>query len=233
MTLSSFAASLVGLWTIGLVGFLVAVVFRRRAHPKAGRSLEASLQRVRDNLAALLTDMAVELTDGHARTGGNGRRNHDIELALGKSRRAFSRLSKKVSWNSRSFWWCQSPRRFQVALDGLEHIAVGARNIYQTLDQLMDDNGRCALDNNFTTNYADLLSHSATMVRGYLTSLRPQPDHTQFTHSWQTLRDLEYEIFECRHYRPESWYAEGDLLVEMNRILRELAATTDSVRSTV
>lgn len=89
-----------------------------------------------------------------------------------------------------------------------------------------------ALQKEFRPAFADLLRRVAQLVRDHATPESPQADRTALDHTRGELRRLRHAVAEHAHTPRESWYAEGDLVIEMERILGELSDTTHTMRST-
>lgn len=89
-----------------------------------------------------------------------------------------------------------------------------------------------ALQDGCRPPFADMLRRTAAMVRQYAAAGQPETDHEQLTRTLEDLLGLQRQVGEQRHTRPESWLAEGDLVIELDRLLRELADTSHTIRQT-
>lgn len=218
------------------------------------RPAAESLQRLRADLAALLEDMAYSLTqDWPPRRPTWLTRARAMNEVLDQARRSVQRASESVQWNPRSWLHPRDtrdhrlPRRAVVALNGLEHIAAAVRSIARTLsdaaqgpatshetqpepkaeqDAAGGSYSPLALQEDFRPAFADLLRRVAQLVRDHATPESPQADLTTLDHTRDELRRLHHAVAEHEHTPRESWYAEGDLVIEMERILGELSDTT-------
>lgn len=254
----SYATPRIADIAIGLpIGVLVNLTVLPPLHL---RPAAESLQRLRADLAALLEDMAYSLTqDWPPRRPTWLTRARAMNEVLDQARRSVQRASESVQWNPRS--WLQPrglgdrrlPRRAVVALNGLEHIAAAVRSIARTLSdaaqgsQTSDEAepkqaaeqqeaaggsySPLALQEDFRPAFADLLRRVAQLVRDHATPESPQADLTTLNHTRDELRRLRHAVAEHEHTPRESWYAEGDLVIEMERILGELSDTTHTMRS--
>lgn len=241
-----------------VIGLPIGVIVNLTVFPPLHlRPATESLQRLRADLAALLEDMAYSLTqDWPPRRPTWLARARAMNEVLDQARRSVQRASESVQWNPRS--WVgrgdyRMPRRAVVALNGLEHIAAAVRSIARTLSdaaqgsqtsdeaeqETKEEAGEAAasysplaLQEEFRPVFADLLRRVAQLVRDHATPESPQVDRTVLDHTRDELRRLRQAVAEHEHTPRESWYAEGDLVIEMERILGELSDTSHTMRST-
>lgn len=196
------------------------------------RPATESLYRLRDNIAALLEDMADGLTKDWPPSNPDWlSRSRATNEVLYRARRALRRAFESLQWNPRGRRSYREPRRALVALNGLDYITTSMGNIAGTLtDAVTSEYISVVLEDDFRTPYAELLRQTAHMVRGYVVPEQPQTDPEALDGAFEQLRKLRESVVEREHRHIESWFTEGDLVIEVERILNQLSDTTHSLQ---
>lgn len=189
------------------------------------RPAQQSLRRLRDDAAALLTEMAWDLEERWSpeEHAGLTRRARRLNPVVAEARAAASQAVESARLNPRTPRWGGPPRRTQEAVFGLELITASVIGIARTLDRAAaDGDSDVELDGGFRIELAQLLRDTAAMVDEYAIPFRRQPGTTSLNEVVARLRRLQRDA----EPRPGGvWLAKGQVLLEMERILGELLST--------
>lgn len=195
------------------------------------RPAEYATRRLRDGVTALLTDMATELGEHWPPEDGPdlARRASDLDPLVSTARAATREAAESTRYNPRSRRWGR-PYRTEEAVDRLEVVVEAVAGIARTLARAGEADGRLRLGGRFRTSYAELLNDTAAMVDSYAIPVRRDPDPDEVNETldkvWSLQRDGGHEAGAYG----SAWFAEGHLLVEVERILGELIFARASER---
>lgn len=210
------------------VGLLVNVLVFPPLHL---RPATYALQRSRDEIAALLEDIASGMDDGWPPSNTDWvRRSHHLGPVLSRARQSVNNAYESVRWNPRAMLGrYETPRRAQAALDGLEHVTVSVRGIARTASEAASERDvPVSLESGFRSEYAHLLRLVKEMVCEYGTPEHQIPPGGTLEAAQKELLRLQEEVARREHGRSSAWFAEGHLLVDMERLVRDLADARDT-----
>jgi hypothetical protein len=211
---------------IGVNAFLLAPLHLRPASD--------ALDRIADDIAALLDDMADGLVrDWPVKNPRWYERGQALDKALRDTLASVSHAHESVRLNPRGTAGLRQPRLHELLWDCFADIRGNVQSIAHSLAEASaqaadEPDAPSWLDEGFRTDYAELLRKAAIVIGERLhpaPKSRPGMDETR-----QALDDLRREV----RTRPERsrapWYTQSHLLIELNRMLTRVCDTIDAGR---
>lgn len=214
---------------IGLpVGVLLNVLVFPPLHL---RPASYTLQRLREDITSLIDDIADGIDADWPPSNPDWiHRSLQLEPVIDRARGSVNRAFESVRWNPRAAGGrYETPRRAEAALNGLEHITVSVRGIARTASEAATGGDvPVSLEEGFRRQYAALLRMVRDMVEEYGTPERQVPESSTIADTHDALLRLQDEVARREHGRRTAWFAEGHLLVDLDRIVRDLADARDT-----
>lgn len=218
-----------------LVGASVGVAINAAvAPPLYVRPAGDAMRGLAEEAAELLRRIADEVVEEYTREQALGWLNAARELGRGilAVDRALGQAEESLRLNPRARGSRRIGPELRSGLDSLERVTVSLRSVFRTLaDRVRSGSPEPVYASDVRVALAALLRRIADVVDSYgvlvdSEVLDPQPEETALrgalSGAWEARETLEELLSREHRLRDEAWQLHGDLVTNVDRVLREL-----------
>ncbi|RJK95271.1 FUSC family protein [Vallicoccus soli] len=188
------------------------------------------LAQLRREVADLLRGVADDLDGPWPPEQPVEERGEGLEQLVLRARQAVERAGESLRWNPRAPRWRREPRRDAIALEGLERMAVEVRGVATTVHEAAQGEAApLALEPASRPRLVEVLRGTADVVDRYAVPDASAQDLADVAAARVALRRIAEDAVRDRHEAGSAVLAEAALLVDLDRVLREVDRSARSL----